>query len=71
MTDKTLFAFLTGITAGGIISLLFAPMKGSDLRALLVKQDDNDEGGIHNFNISELTSENSVSQEEIRKHLQD
>jgi len=71
MTDKTLIAFLTGLTAGGILSLLFAPMKGSELRALMVKQPVNDDGGIHNFNISELTSENSVSLEEIRKHLQD
>ena len=69
MTDKTLIAFLTGVTAGGILSLLFAPMKGSELRSILVKQHGNDNGGIHSFNISELTSKNSVSLEEIREHL--
>lgn len=72
MSDKTLIAFLTGIAVGGILSLLFTPLKGSELRAILAKDQDQDEGGgLHTFNISELTSENSVSLEEIKKHLQE
>ena len=69
--NKTLMSFLSGVLAGGVFSLLFAPMKGSDLRTILMKQHGNDDGELHNFNISELTSENSVSFEEIKKHLQD
>lgn len=69
MKDKTLIAFAAGLAAGGILSILFAPIKGEDLRTLLMKQHGNDNGGIHNFNISELTSENSVSFAEIKEHL--
>jgi gas vesicle protein len=71
MREKTLLAFLGGLTVGGIAGILFAPMQGNQLRALRAKHDDNEDRGIHNFSISELTSENSTSLEEIRKHLQD
>ncbi len=74
MTSKTLIAFLVGLTTGGILGLLFAPIKGSALHTMLTKRygnEDEDEGGIHNFNIAELTSENSASLAEIRKHFQD
>jgi len=71
MREKTLLAFLGGLTVGGIAGILFAPMQGNQLRASLAKHHDNEDGGIHNFSISELTSENSTSLEEIRKHLQE
>ena len=71
MTDKTLMAFLAGLATGGVLSILFAPMKGRDFRDILAQQHGNDDGGIHNFNIAELTSENSTSLTEIRKQFQD
>ena len=72
MNEKTLMAFVSGLMAGTALSLLLAPIKGSDLRNILRKRHgNNDEGGIHNFNISELISENSVSLQEIKEHLQD
>ena len=71
MNNKTLLAFFTGLTMGGTLALLLAPLKGSDLRSILMEEDPNETGGIHNFSISELTSKGSASLEEIKKQLQD
>ena|SRR6186713_3504322 len=70
MTRRT-NAFLSGITAGIVIGILFAPMEGRKLRELLFRGRNEDDlwDERETYSINELVSEGSTSFDALKEKI--
>lgn len=69
MTSST-STFLSALTAGVLLGILFAPLKGRELRDILFSSEDSkDWGDRETFSLLELVSKDSVSFQTLKEKI--